>query len=589
MAVVNHTKQQYMTIQNLQECEQVFNQYMLDAKGIDLTRDVPRVRRILLSIMTDVVQGKPSIGIPASEISAMPLNDLNNLTLNIARDVIVQQEQQKHRGRSGSSGSSHPAPLQPTTSFDIISREMKQPHQHQQTTMMMVPRPVISSNLRAEDGPHMQRTLEHILSEREAPSTSVDMELPKALSASKDDPLDADSFAKRLADMETLRLSSSLPAEESCNSQDVIKPNISKENSVYCPDSLAIYKAGMDDLQAFKNQEHQRTLQELPLGPTALIAPPPMSSASRVQRYLTLAGFDRNWVADPHRYTYTISLQDFVKNIVSLSTTCVIIPMDAARMAPSATVAGSILHSTECTFSHPYLLLNVEDMAVCEGTNDAVRRSFTVLKFDTSYRSSNGRGYIVLVPVQGETKTFQPTPLASLNTLRISLRRPNGMLLSNARDDYTIEKIEYEAFNRIYLKIVTDKYFDRNEFYQGDSIYIRNFLPLPSGPVSDTTQSSTLNAFVSFMNRPEGHDIVEIGQANDNSFYRTFYILAPGTLDQDAGRVEVDTDITALVQAMNADYPASTFQGAIINTSLQVVISMSASSAMGNMPILQHQ
>lgn len=76
-----------------------------------------------------------------------------------------------------------------------------------------------------------------------------------------------------------------------------------------------------------------------------------------------------------------------------------------------------------------------------------------------------------------------------------------------------------------------------------------------------------------FLNRPEGHEVAEIGQANDSGFFKTLYILAPGVLDQDAGRIELDTQATDLIQAVSADYPASNIQGGIINASMQTLLS----------------
>ena len=55
-----------------------------------------------------------------------------------------------------------------------------------------------------------------------------------------------------------------------------------------------------------------------------------------------------------------------------------------------------------------------------------------------------------------------------------------------------------------------------------------------------------------FFNRPEGHEIVEIGRANVQGFHNNFYILAPGVLDQLHGKVSLDGDIIDLINKCNS-------------------------------------
>ena len=344
----------------------------------------------------------------------------------------------------------------------------------------------------------------------------------------KDEPIGTDDFAKRLSDFSLLR------------GNDVLDSN-------------------------------QQTIQ---VQQVDVIAPPLLSTSTKKERFVTLAGFDRNFQSDKSRYEYTINVNGYdygissFKNVLSLAATCVIIPMDATRSLTAATVAGSIGQNTDATFfGYPYLTLNIDNLQTVEGTNDALRNAFAVLKYDRSYRAQNGRGYIILKPVQEEVKVFHPAPLASLNNLHLSLMKPNGVLLSNTQDDYRIEYVEYEAFNRLYVKLVTDKYFDKNEFFLGDNVYVRNC----------TVQPPSI-ALADFLNRPEGHDVVQLGQPNDQNFYKTFYILAPGVLDQDAGKITIDADIVDAIQA------STTVNGAIINASLQLVVSMKVTVATTDIP-----
>jgi hypothetical protein len=653
MAVVQikpYMRADYMTVQNMQKCEHVFKQYMLTAHGIEVRDDV-QVKKTLLRIMTDVVECKSSLGIRTDQLLAMDLTQLNNLTLNIARDVFIESSASEKSGSNSISKSSSKSlsksgskSLQQTASFDVVNRDvdvlksaMKPSLSSRHNNVDLVPRPQISSNLRSEVP--LDQNLERLMSERRSETQGQAQKSVPVVAAIKDEPLESNDFASRLQAYEAMR---DKEAAELESQKKKVQPQLSAAAATEIPeipdfaamapimdlgnlespaaeiiaevlsetttacnedggqqssgktfsmvqadvartDAQAIYRAGLADVQDFQLLQQRRAATERPMGTAALIEAPFVAKSISMDHFVTLAGFDRDWEVEPERYMHTMGLHAPLRNIMSIATGCVIVPMNALRACTSATVAGSLYHqhAREAIFSYPYLLLNIEDMALCEGTNDAVRRSFTVLRYEKSYHGANGRGYIILVPVQNEKKEFYPAPLSSLRSLRVSLRKPNGVLLSNARDDYRIEKIEYETFNRIYLKIVLDKYFDRNEFYQGDALFFRNSSIVASSAVQ--VRDSLRTSILDFLNRPEGHDIAELGQPNDSGFYRTFYILAPGTLDQDVGRVEIDQDAIKLIQQLSADFPASAIRGSILNSSLQMVVSLRASLAVSDL------
>jgi signal peptidase I len=223
-------------------------------------------------------------------------------------------------------------------------------------------------------------------------------------------------------------------------------------------------------------------------------------------------------------------------------------------------------YNYDFSFAHPYLHLIIEEFGnVYDGTNDISRRSFCKLIFDKKYCTPNGRSFLILKPMQGETKLFYPSPLSSMPRLTMSLVRPTGQLLNDSYDAYKIFKIDYEVFNANYLAIVSDEYFDRNEYYVGDTVVLKGF----TGPLHQD--------LVNFINRPEGHEVLELGTANENGYYRSFYIQTLGVFDKKQGSFNVDTDaITALNNYNNTiDYETTTdTNGVIMNLSLQHSISM---------------
>ena len=164
------------------------------------------------------------------------------------------------------------------------------------------------------------------------------------------------------------------------------------------------------------------------------------------------------------------------------------------------------------------------------------------------------------------TTTTTSSTSMYLLSIKVSIMKPNGTIYANSQDDYLVDHLEYEAFNRMYLKVITNKYFDKGEFFAGDSVNFRAFKV-------NTINNNTTRSLENFMNRSEGHEIVEIGQPNDAGYYKTFYILAPGVLDQAIGRVTLDDDVIAFIVA-NRD-----MTGHIMNATLQPVISMTAKLA----------
>jgi hypothetical protein len=239
-------------------------------------------------------------------------------------------------------------------------------------------------------------------------------------------------------------------------------------------------------------------------------------------------------------------------------------------------------YMNDYSFNYPYIMLAIDGIDdVYDGTNDRVRRAFCLMIYKTAYRTKNGRGYIVLEPMQEEKKLFYPVPLGSLKNMRLTLIRPNGAVLNNSTDDYLVSKVEHEDYNPTYLRIVLDKFFDKNDYFVGDLVLFRGYEAkqlLANAP----TEGAAYKRVNDFINRTEGHEIVESGQVNDNGFYRTFYIMAPGTLDKATGRLSLDYTIINTINSFNAQqqevYGANPtgydaiVNGAVCNGSLQNTI-----------------
>ena len=304
-----------------------------------------------------------------------------------------------------------------------------------------------------------------------------------------------------------------------------------------------------------------------------------------LDKYIIINGFDRDWNIYKHRYKYTVNFNDLsqvYKNIVKIKFTNLILPMEIIEEKTIINVPKTTYYY-ENKLSVPYVMLQVDEFNdVFDGLNQQVKKCFTQFVFDSSYKGPNGRGYIIMKPAQDEQKTFKQHALSSLSKLSFTLIKPNGALYNNSIDNFNVIKLEYESYNNMYLKVVLDKYFDKNEFYIGDTVFIRKFM-MPS-PINLTNPCVNPNDYIlvnEFTNRSEGHEIVQMGEPNESGFYRSFYILAPGELDQLQGKLVITKKSVDAIREYNALVPVNmaqpTLLGSIINASLQNSISMTLS------------
>jgi hypothetical protein len=154
------------------------------------------------------------------------------------------------------------------------------------------------------------------------------------------------------------------------------------------------------------------------------------------------------------------------------------------------------------------LLLSIDEFPnVYDGTNQHVRNSFATMIYHRHYKAPNGRGYIILKPIQKEMKEFYPNLLGTLPKITINLTKPNGDLFNQSSDEYKIFKVDYEALNPHFLKIVTNIYFDKNEFYVGDVCTFTGYQALLS-PITQGIRDLNL-----FINRPSTNNVGLFGNA----------------------------------------------------------------------------
>lgn len=293
-----------------------------------------------------------------------------------------------------------------------------------------------------------------------------------------------------------------------------------------------------------------------------------------VRRYLMINGYDRNWNSFPQRFAFTVNLSNrdaTFKDIRSIAATRLIIPREIAEEKTLTNVPKTRFEQP-FNLQYPYLILKIaEFQSVYKGSNSASQNAFCHFVYDSHYTGHNGRGYIHMRPAQNEALEFHINPLATLQQMDLSVQRPSGALLNASRDQSKVLRMDWNNqvnMNQELIMVTLKEFFDRNEFFQGDTVRFNSFA-VPSSITSASLES--------FVNREQGHEILEFGTPNSDGYVRSFYIRVPGAFNPATGLF--DTDTAATTELMNyiggIDYDNSPPDSValVINASLQVAVS----------------
>lgn len=542
-------KADFLSVENMKLCQSVFTNYMMDRYDFDVIKDAKNtnIKKILFDIMTNVNQRY-------ANSKDVTFKDMNNITLNIARDNY-KGSYKLHKKTN-------------KTNVRSLEREQNAYGPRILNFEQIKPEPTFKKSVESE-----YDSIEDSRKKENEKITPIVPELKPIIESA----YNADEFQNKLNQLAQKRESIEIKDLTSINDTRIQQDTL--QASLATKDPKALYTLTRDENQANENIIKEQNLS-IKTSRVELL-PSPTNQLMLIDKFLCINGFDRNWQVHKHRFNFQVdfqfnenSIQQRYKNIKSIKVTRVIIPMEIKEMRSLHNVPKTF-YNHEFRFGYPYLMLNIDEFSdVYDGTNDKIRKSFCHLIFDKCYQSPNGRGYIVLNTMQGEKKIFHPTPLTSLSKLSISIVKPNGEIFNDSKDEYKVFKVEYEANNSKYLKIVTCKYFDKNEFYRGDNIIINDFA---LQNVTPTMSDMAIREFNAFINRKEGHEIVEIGQPNDAGYFRTFYVLGPGAFDKTSGNFVIQPDLITNLNIFNNNFDFScetTTNGAIINTSLQCTLSM---------------
>ena len=277
-------------------------------------------------------------------------------------------------------------------------------------------------------------------------------------------------------------------------------------------------------------------------------------SYKEIEQNLVLYSVDRNWLSNTNenRYSFTVlfdpgntgniqpanqQVHNRFENITRIELVKAILPVEGLQtvVRPSLVDASETDTSLQMNvLSYPYVSVVVDELEGNNyGTNNTIDKSFGVLQYDAIWNSEprivqDSRGFTAMIPkFMKAQRVYEPTPLATLKKMSITLNQPNGGLISNTKDVldtlmvYGAGSIYVtgsvfdisDGINPNYFFVFTSPFFSRFQFSVGDTVRLANF----TFPSSVLDANGTLRDFSNWINRYEGHVVVGTGVFNSVS------------------------------------------------------------------------
>jgi hypothetical protein len=571
--------QEFLSVQNFQMCNDIFLKYMNDEYEVRISNDQELKKNIYECMQ----------GVKATMTANSPLKSLNNAVLNDMRDNYLA----KYNISSGS----NKKPKIRNLERDNQIFGGRQVNLGEQVKFEMNPP--------RRDDPHLSKSMESIQSDRDsaldpknlAKNTKLPFEVIKVSEAPSENEL-----AIRLKDIERER--GDLNARFAA-SVDIVKTQQiggDEPKSMYLSSvttATSVKSEPIIDLSPYKNYAQESIVQSGDI------------STFENTKYILINGYDRAWFNNPYRYSFSVDVNETtrsIRNITEIAFTRLIIPMEVLQNKKTTNGGTDSRFYNQYGMTYPYLMLQVDELSpgVYDGYNETSQKCMTPFMFDREYRASNGRGFIILERLQKEKKTFRGTLLSALPKMTMRIVKPNGTLYNMAKDENSINYLLYETINPLLVRLTCKDFFDVNEFAVGDVVIIKDFKLMTlqefsakcetAGTIATQSDKDAyavgINAFERFMNRDEGHEIMNTGDQNQSSFMNNFSIFLPRKLDKQLGSMVLQKDVFDMITACQKylNTIPHTLSGCILNMTLQVVLTVKVKTRNGDVSqVMQSQ
>jgi hypothetical protein len=319
-------------------------------------------------------------------------------------------------------------------------------------------------------------------------------------------------------------------------------------------------------------------------------------SYREIENNLFVYSADRDWLRNnkENRYSFTVNFdpaangqsfgpslaaQQKFKNIVRIELVKCIMAGESLDVTVDLDQDKNFVTDYQDNIlNFPYVTVRVAELENNNyGTDNFLDRSFGVLQYDAQWlsdptsQSKCSRGYLAMIPKFMKCqKEFYPTPLSTLQKMTIDIRRPNGELVSTSPDTFDIGGIisyvptvfgttfpfnvnpsgsNYAGVTDTlgqepcYFFINTTTYFSKFEVCKGDRIQLSGYT-YTDAALNDPTYGSILRDFSNWINRPEGHIVVNTAYSDapttvldgtNNVGYANFIIIQARYQDPSTG------------------------------------------------------
>ena len=331
---------------------------------------------------------------------------------------------------------------------------------------------------------------------------------------------------------------------------------------------------------------------------------------NKENRYNFTVNFDP--AANGQSFGPNLASQQKFKNIIRIELVKCIMPGEALGVTIDRTRSNQNPNTNyqDNILNLPYVILRIAELENNNyGTDNFLDRSFGVLQYDaqwisdptyaqsTTIQNTLTRGYLAMIPKFLKCqKEYYPTPLSTLQKMTIDIRRPNGEPISLASDTFDIRGIiapqtatsivasviqgtnvlgtTFPFTNSIkfgdtplnYNVVVppingtaanffinTSTFFSKFDVCMGDRIQICGY-NYPDEVLNDPTYGQALRAFCTWINRHEGHVVLNFAFSSsmdsvssatnlvdgyNNLGYANFIIIQAPYQDPTTGNVQL--------------------------------------------------
>ena len=332
-------------------------------------------------------------------------------------------------------------------------------------------------------------------------------------------------------------------------------------------------------------------------------------SYREIENNLFIYSADRDWLRNnkENRYNFSVNFdpaansqsfgpslatQQKFKNIVRIELVKCIVAGEGLDVTVDATTSAITKSYQDNVLNFPYISIRVAELENNNyGTDNFLDNSFGVLQYDAKWLSdkltqTSTKGFIAMTPKYLKCqKEFYPTPLSTLQKMTIDIRRPNGELISKSPDTFDIGGIiaytgaigtgsEFpfnislggSVYNKLdvtvpyNLFINTTTYFSKYEICKGDRLQISGYT-YSDDVLNDPLYGQILRTFCNWINRPEGHIVVNTCYSNtattvlddsNNVGYANFIIIQSRYDDPSTGSIGLNEFATNIGLILNS-------------------------------------